>query len=389
MKILLMDQNLVVPVYRRKWELLATKPGVEMLAISPSVWIDNYRRVRPERTASGIFEILALPVMWPGYENRSFYLRGLGRIMRNYQADILIAFKEPLSLFALQALICSRLHSPRSRIILYTWDNLSKGRWYPYRPAFLYSLIERFTARHADAILAANQEAAEYYSSTYETPVRKVYYGIDLDEYRIDGAEGDVRKVQPRSEVFLVGYIGRVLEMKGVDLLIRAVAQLPDPIRLLIVGEGPALADCKRLANELGLSGRIEFFGSVPASEVRSYLQRLDALVLPSRTTRTWKEQYGRILIEAMAAGVPLVGSSSGAIPEVIGDSGIVFPEQNIPALASAIMSIYLDPALSRAYARAGLKRAEQFSSEQFADSVYEVCLQLFDQMHSGANNGR
>lgn len=168
----------------------------------------------------------------------------------------------------------------------------------------IYNLLKPLAERGHKIILAANQEAADYFFSAYSAPVRNVYFGIDLNEHRIDPQPGSVAGVRDRPQGFLVGYIGRVLEMKGVDVLIRNVAQLPEAVGSVIVGNGPALDSCKRLAAELGLGNRIEFRGSVPASEVRGCLHELDALVLPSRTTRTWKDQDGCILIEAMAAEV-------------------------------------------------------------------------------------
>ncbi len=375
MKVLLMDQNLVVPVYRRKWELLSKKPGIELLAVAPSVWIENYRRLTLAQGQSGPFPIVPLPVVWPGFENRSFYLRGVYRILRRVRPDVFIVFQELFSLFALQSLVCSRMVSPGSRLIFYSWDNLSKGTFYPYRPAKVYSLIEKLVACHADYILTANQEAADYFSGRYDKPVRKVYFGIDVDNYRMEQAPGKGNREQkPR---FVVGYIGRLLAMKGVDLLIRAACHLPEGIVLSIVGDGPESVSLKKLARDLHVEQRVIFQPGIPASEVKDALGRLDALVLPSRTTPGWKEQYGRILIEAMAAGVPVIGSSSGAIPEVIGDAGIIFPEQDVQALAAAITKLSEEEELRHTFARAGLSRVERFSSERFAASLYEICLEL------------
>jgi glycosyltransferase involved in cell wall biosynthesis len=84
----------------------------------------------------------------------------------------------------------------------------------------------------------------------------------------------------------------------------------------------------------------------VASLEAPRWLAALDCLVLPSRTTAHWKEQFGRVLIEAMACGVPVVGSSSGAIPTVIGDAGRVFPEGDFAALGRELTALSLDGAL-------------------------------------------
>ena len=89
-------------------------------------------------------------------------------------------------------------------------------------------------------------------------------------------------------------------------------------------------------------------------------MNALDVLVLPSRTTPRWKEQFGRVIIEANACETPVIGSDSGAIPEVIGDAGLVFPERNAEALAAAFKALHADPARARAMGKAGRKQAEE-----------------------------
>src|SRR5262249_1025710 len=121
----------------------------------------------------------------------------------------------------------------------------------------------------------------------------------------------------------VVGYIGRVVPEKAVEVLVDAVAALD--ARLLIVGDGSARAGLE--ARPAGWPrGKARFVGAVKDTDVPEYLAAMDVLVLPSRTTDTWAEQFGHVLIEAMAAGVPVVGSSSGAIPEVVGDAGVIVP---------------------------------------------------------------
>jgi glycosyltransferase involved in cell wall biosynthesis len=93
----------------------------------------------------------------------------------------------------------------------------------------------------------------------------------------------------------------------------------------------------------------------------------MSVLVLPSLTTPTWKEQFGHVLVEAMACGVPVIGSDSGAIPEVIGDAGLIVPEGNVDALADAIQSLISAPALRVDLAARGRSRVQ---AEYTNDSV-------------------
>jgi glycosyltransferase involved in cell wall biosynthesis len=109
-----------------------------------------------------------------------------------------------------------------------------------------------------------------------------------------------------------------------------------------------------------GLQGRVVVSNRLPSHDVPAILRSLHAVVLPSLTTRRWKEQFGRILIEAMACGVPVVGSTSGEIPDVIGDGGLVIPEGDPGALADALQRLYDDQELRTRLGQRGRERVLQ-----------------------------
>jgi glycosyltransferase involved in cell wall biosynthesis len=159
----------------------------------------------------------------------------------------------------------------------------------------------------------------------------------------------------------IVAFAGRLLHQKGVDLLLRAVERLKE-LRpsLAIVGEGPERPALERLAGELGLGDRVRFLPLVPHEEMPRLLAAVDVLVLPSRTTPKLKEQFGRVLIEGMAAGCVTIGSSSGAIPEVLGEGGIVFQEESVEDLAGAIERALRDTEYANHVRASGRKRVEE-----------------------------
>ncbi len=104
----------------------------------------------------------------------------------------------------------------------------------------------------------------------------------------------------------------------------------------------------------------------------------MDVLVLPSRTTPVWKEQYGRVLLEAMVCQVPIVGSDSGAIPEVVGPAGLIFPEGNVDQLVRSLNTLYASPELAQRYGQAGYAQAiAGYSQEAIATRLLEVYQQV------------
>jgi glycosyltransferase involved in cell wall biosynthesis len=173
---------------------------------------------------------------------------------------------------------------------------------------------------------------------------------------------------------FTGGYVGRLVAEKGIDTLIAAVWQLAGDWRLRIVGGGPARETLAAQEEQLGIAERVTFDGQIPSTHTPSMYHQLDALVLPSETRANWKEQFGRTLVEAMASGVPVIGSDSGAIPDVIGNAGLIFREGNIEELTAALTRLRDDAALVQRLCVAGRARVlERFTHEQIAAETVEV----------------
>jgi glycosyltransferase involved in cell wall biosynthesis len=144
---------------------------------------------------------------------------------------------------------------------------------------------------------------------------------------------------------------------KGLDLLLQACAGLEGDWRLTLVGSGEELEALRKLASEGGIADRVSLGVRLPSAEMPDFYRSLDLLVLPSRTRPNWKEQFGRVLIEAMACGVPVLGSDSGEIPHVIGSAGVVFPEGDVGALRSQLQRLMQDRAARERLAAAGRER--------------------------------
>ena len=173
---------------------------------------------------------------------------------------------------------------------------------------------------------------------------------------------------------FRVGYVGRLEHKKGVQVLVAACGQLGTGVRLDLLGWGPEERRLRALAAACGLEERLHIHTARASTEVPAFLRQLDVLVLPSLTTPQWKEQFGRVLVEAMACETAVIGSDSGEIRRVIGDAGRLFPEGNSAALAEQLVRLRDDPALRRELgARGRLRVLAHYTQQRIAERTWEA----------------
>jgi glycosyltransferase involved in cell wall biosynthesis len=341
-RVVILSKALVAGSYQRKLEEIA-RLGVELTALVPESWREPRVGVsRLERRYTAGYQLDALPIALNGRHHVHFYPT-LGPALRRLRPEVLHVDEESFNLATFQAM---RLGvALGARCCFYNYANIH--RWYP--PPFAF--FERYSFRHAAHALACNQEAAAIIRRHgYAGPLTVVpQFGVDPELFAPPPGS-------PALRPFTVGYLGRLVPEKGVLDLVEAVAGLPGA-RLRIVGDGSQRAAIERRAAERGLGPRIELLPAVGSTGVPAALAGFDALALPSRTTPSWKEQFGRVLIEAMSCGVPVVGSSSGEIPHVVGDGGLTFPEGDVAALRGRLAALQADPGLRAELARRGRER--------------------------------
>ncbi len=342
MKVLLLHKALVNGAYQAKAEALAALPGVDLTVVVPPSWREARSGVQVlERAHTVGYDLVVAPIWFNGHHHIHRYPT-LGSIVRRVRPDVFHVDEEPFNLATAEAFWWAGRVGARALFV--TWATVHRD----YPPPF--SAFERFTHRRAAAAIAGNGDAlAVLRRRGYAGPTTIVPLAIDPDLYP--------PRSSPRGAVFTIGFLGRLVREKGAHILLDAVARLHGDARLLIVGSGVEEAHLRARALALGLAERVEFVAQVASSEVPHWLARLDALVVPSLTTATWREQFGRVLIEAMAAAVPVVGSDSGEISRVIGAAGLVTPEGDADALAAALQGLLDDEPRRLALARAGRAR--------------------------------
>jgi glycosyltransferase involved in cell wall biosynthesis len=190
------------------------------------------------------------------------------------------------------------------------------------------------------------------------------------------------RTVRPSTQPALaIGYVGRLVEEKGLETLLQAASRLTGPWTLQILGSGPDRERLERMTQWLGIAPRVTFDQRMPSTHLPHYFSGLDVFVLPSLTRPNWKEQFGRVLIEAMACGAVTVGADSGAIPEVIGEAGLTFAEGNVDELQAQLQGLIDDVALREALRQRGRQRVkEQYTQAAIAQNTVTVYRQILGQ---------
>jgi glycosyltransferase involved in cell wall biosynthesis len=262
-------------------------------------------------------------------------------------------------------------HAQRAGVpsLFFTWQNICKC----YPPPFNW--IEKTSYRGSAAAIAGSSEAKEVLQ---RKGFRKwiwviPQFGVDPQVFQRHGGEA-IRQRFRIGGNFLVGYVGRLVVEKGLTDVLAALAKLPSEIMLLIVGSGPEEQRLKRQSRALGVANRVIWKSSVLSTEVASYMSAFDVLVLPSRTVRSWKEQFGRVLVEAMACGTPPIGSDSGEIRNVIGDAGLLVPEAQPDRFMKAIRTLHENPHLRAELAVRGRDRVlRMFTHAQLARETSKV----------------
>jgi glycosyltransferase involved in cell wall biosynthesis len=344
MKVWVLSHAYAAPVNHDKLRVLASLPDLELTLLTPTRWRTAFGVVEPPASAPG-YRIIRSRVHLNGHAGVCLYRDGW-RELRAAKPDVLHAEVEGWSLAALQA-VSARV----APVVLFTWEN----RRGPRRR--LARVIERVVLRRV-AFVIAGSGAARARVLRLGVPSERVIvlpqFGVDTTRY-VGGAAMERGGGPGRRPV--VGYVGRLVAEKGVDVLMDAAEPLE--VQVLVVGAGPERATLERRVASWS-PGKVIFTGAIAHEDVPDHLAALDVLVLPSRTTPGWAEQFGHVLIEAMAAGVPVVGSVSGAIPEVVGDAGLLFPEGDAAALRARLRELLDDGALRRTVVERGRARVAQ-----------------------------
>jgi glycosyltransferase involved in cell wall biosynthesis len=370
-RLLVVSHASVLPVnqhvYRKLVEL-----GWDLTLVVPSRWRHQYRAGGfPSRALLELEQrIVRLPVVFAGRPQRHVYLTRPGRLIRRLAPQAILLEEETFSIAAAQwGFAAGRAGVPFG---VQAAENMD-------RPLpWIAKVLRRRTLRRAEFVTARSPAAAAL-AKAWGAEGR-----VEVVPHAVPGWD-EVPK--PAGRPFTIGYGGRLVPEKGVRDLVAAATRLEDPLRLLFVGDGRLRAE---LESSTLAHGTIEVRANVSHDEMPQAYAEMDVLVLPSRSTRTWTEQFGRVLVEALSCGVPVVGSDCGEIPWVIETTGggRVFPEGDVDRLAEVLGELRTNPREAADLAERGRANVnDMFGVEAVARELDRLLLDLGAQAEARAPN--
>jgi L-malate glycosyltransferase len=368
MKILVASHTYIVDLNCEKFKTLATlEPNLEVTIVVPKKWrpggVQN-KTIETRPWQDGSFRVVPISNFSQNNQGMLCFGTDLVKLMNEFRPDIIQVEQGAKAIGYAQMITLNRLLRLNAKNLFFTWWNL------PYTLKFPISALEAYNLRHSHGIVSGNQDGVDVLRQRgYQGEMRVMpQLGVDESIFRPQAQPELAAEVGIQPDDFVIGFVGRFVEEKGLLTLCDAVAGLAQnqPWKLLLLGRGELKEQLMARAEQSGISDRLIILESVPHADVPRYINLMNTLVLPSQSTEKfktltsvgWKEQFGHVLIEAMACQVPVIGSDSGEIPHVIGDAGMVFPEGNAAALRDCLTRLMEQPEVAidlskRAYDRA------------------------------------
>lgn len=362
LRVLFVSHAYVVGVNQGKLKAIADTNEVEVALLAPSNWqaLEWNRTIELETPFPEITTYSA-PVWFSGRVGAHIYNPGkICQVIQDFQPDVIQVEEEIFSLCALEVAFWARLL--KKPMVVFGWENQLRSlssfrRW-----------VRDFVMNTTDLYLAGNQDGAEVMQNwNYQGQIEVMpQMGVDTNLFAPSKKE--------QQNKFNIGFLGRIAPEKGLDTLFTAVSQLKQQgldFQVTLCGSGESETELRQTAETQQIGDRVIWRGAVRHEAAPMELGKFDVLVLPSRTVATWKEQFGHVIIEAMAMGIPVIGSSCGEIPHVIACDDLVFPEGNPVALGEILKRAICDRNWHEEMGNYGIDRvAKYYSHERIAQRL-------------------
>ena len=376
MRVAVISHTYIVELNRGKLQsLISLSPDIEVSIVVPEKWCPGGVQqgiIKSVPVREGRFGVEPLPnFSKSNIGMMSFAPDRLAGFLRKFRPDVIQVDQGSKSLAYAQTIALNKLLGLRASNILFTCWNL------PYTLPLPLQMLEDFNLRNSHGLLCYNAAGIEILKEHgFVGPAAVIpQLGVDTKLFFPDPDGGKrIRAQAGLSEGdFVIGFAGRLVKEKGLRTLTKAFekvrAQLSEAergaVKLLIVGKGPLEDEMRQFAQT---DGNVILKGAITHDEVPAYINAMNVFVLPSETlleerlgvyATGWAEQFGHVIVEAMACGTVMVGSNNGEIPNVIGDAGKVFEEGSVDRLSEIFLELIRSPELMRDLSEKGRRRVD------------------------------
>ena len=353
MKVLIVSHPCATSANQAVFAEIRRVTGWDVRLVIPSNWRDEFGNVLDQKEWPGLEgRVSKVPVVFNGNIILHFYRMAWGAYLKRESFDVIYMHHEPYALATGQVCLANSRQQTPAAFGFYSAQNISKS----YPPPF--SWIERLVHRSSRFCFPVSGTVADVLSCR-QTQAPRTICPLPVDPSVYYPREGGKSPISREPGEAAIGYVGRLVESKGLATLAKALEKLKDLAwHFHVIGTGDYRGTFDRLLAGAGIAGRVTFHGFTPHLQTPEYLSAFDLLVVPSETQASWKEQFGRVIVEAMACGTPVVGSDSGEIPVLIRASGggLIFPERDADALSGCIRRLIAQPESRRQMAESGQK---------------------------------
>ena len=360
--------------WQEKFLNISNYDEFEIIMLLPKYWVENYKRVYPYLDHKSNIKYVFGKSVWKGYGSRYFFINKLYNVLVKIKPDIIHLEQEPWSLVAFQIVLFRNIFAPKCKIIFRT------SRTFDIQLKFKFFLkyIEKYVYRNSNFAVPLNEKASLFLRRRgYYGDMQILPNGVNVHLFKKKDVV-ELRKELKLDGFFTIGYCGRFIKEKGIHLIIKTIRSLNIDCRLLCIGNGPYKAQLIDLIEKNDLHSKVIMLDTVPMEKLPLYISCMDVFVLASYKVKKWEEFFGRVLIEAMSCTVPVIGSNSGGISEVIGDSGLIFPEKDELKLANCLLHMHKSKKNRMNIAEMGRKRVvEKYSWDVISEQTMGIYKQL------------